>query len=91
MAGAGAEDPLVAHLGELTVTYTVRELLERIEERLVRMETRAEDVATKAAVESLAQKVDQLESVRDRMIGAAFAVGALAGGGAGWIANLLSG
>lgn len=88
-------------LGDVTVSYTVRELLSRIEERLVRMETRAEDVATRASVEALsqkvdtrvdalAQKVDSLESIRDRMMGAAFAVGALAGGGAGWVANLLS-
>lgn len=88
-------------VGDVTVSYTVRELLSRIEERLVRMETRAENVATQAdvdaiaqkstaAVAALAEKVDNLESVRDRMMGAAFAIGALAGGGAGWVANLLS-
>lgn len=77
-------------IGDVTVSYTVRELLSRIEERLVRMETKNENVATVAAVDSLAEKVDKLESVRDRMIGAAFAVGALAGGGAGWLANLLA-
>ncbi len=97
-----SDDAAVGRLvNDLTVSYTVRELLSRIEERLVRMETRAEAVPTRAdvdaiaekstaAVAALAEKVDSLESVRDRMIGAAFAVGALAGGGAGWLANLLS-
>jgi ParB-like chromosome segregation protein Spo0J len=110
---ADADDAAVGRLvNDLTVSYTVRELLSRIEERLVRMETRAESVATQADVDAIAaksaaaiaaladkvdnniaavaDKVDKLESVRDRMIGAAFAVGALAGGGAGWLANLLS-
>lgn len=99
---AESDDAAVGRLvNDLTVSYTVRELLSRIEERLVRMETRAENVATQAdvdaiadkstrAVTALADKVDKLESVRDRMMGAAFAVGALAGGGAGWLANLLS-
>ncbi len=72
-------------LGEVTVSYTVRELLSRIEERQVRQEAQAA-----AEFKALSEKVDKLESVRDRMIGAAFAVGALAGGGAGWVANLLS-
>lgn len=88
-------------VNEITISYTVRELLLRIEERLVRMETRTEAVATKADLEAarvkmesrteaLSEKVDKLESVRDRMMGAAFAVGALAGAGGGWIANLLT-
>lgn len=72
-------------LGEVTVTYTVRELLSRIEERQVRQEAQAA-----AEFKAIRDKVDQLESVRDRMVGAAFAVGALAGGGAGWVANLLT-
>ena len=88
---AESDDAAVGRLvNDLTVSYTVRELLSRIEERLVRMETRAENVATQADVDAIADKVDKLESVRDRMMGAAFAIGALAGGGAGWVANLLS-
>lgn len=76
--------------GEITISYTVRELLGRIEERLIRMETRTENVATKQDLEALSEKVDQLESVRDKMMGAAIAVGALAGGGAGWLAQVLT-
>lgn len=87
-------------LNEITVSYTVRELLSRIEERLVRMETRTEKVALVSDLEAvyvkmsnetnaLAKKVDELESARDKLVGFAFAVGALSGGAAGWIANLI--
>lgn len=77
-------------IGEVTISYTVRELLMRLEERLIRMETRTEQVATKQDLKALEEKVDQLESVRDKMMGAAIAVGAIAGGGAGWLAQVLS-
>ena len=85
---------------DVAVSYTVRELLGRIEERLIRLEERtnryatAQDVedaagANRERLEALSVKIDKLESVRDKMMGAAFAVGALAGGGAGWVANLV--
>jgi chaperonin cofactor prefoldin len=88
-------------LGEVAVSYSVKELLSRIEDKVTRLDTKFENVATTAqvtalevkveqSIDTLEKKVDNLESVRDRMIGAAFAVGALAGGGAGWIANLLA-
>lgn len=88
-------------IGEVTISYTVRELLSRMEERLIRMETRAENYATEESVkelvnqnretlEVLGQRLDKLESVRDKAMGFAFAVGALSGGAAGWLANLIT-
>lgn len=92
-------------LAEATVTYGVKELLARMEERLIRIETRGEHYATredvdKAAeanrtlIDKLAAKIDDLESQRDKVVGAAFAAvaaGAAAGGGTGWLVTLLAG
>ena len=88
-------------VGDVSVSYTVRELLSRIEERLVRMETRSESVATTEQVkavevklehrlEALGQEVDALQSHRDRVLGFAIGLSLAAGGGAGWVANLLA-
>lgn len=84
-------------LDAVAVTYTVKELLARIEAELIRS-----NAENKAAIESLgrehreamselSRKVDKLESVRDKMVGFAFAVGAISGGAAGWLANLIQG
>ena len=72
-------------VGEVTVTYTVKELLARIEARQIGAEAER-----KAQIEALSAKIDDLESSRDRIIGFAFAIGAISGGAAGWLANLLT-
>jgi chaperonin cofactor prefoldin len=75
-------------VGDITISYTVRELLQRLEERLIRMETRTEQVATKTDLKVLEDKVDALESYRDKILEAAIAVSALSGGGVAYLMHL---
>jgi hypothetical protein len=77
-------------VGEVTITYSVRELLSRIEERQVRADERMGNLATRTEVEDLAAKVALHEARWNRLLGAAIAVGALAGGATGWLAQIIS-
>ena len=76
-------------VGEAMVAYSVRELLTRIEERIVRLDTRSELAATKDDMSRLAERIDRLESARDKLIGFSVAAGLVSGGLSGWIATLL--
>lgn len=67
-----------------TVQYTVKELLEGIKQKMT--EDHAE---TKAQLNVLNEKVDTLESFRDRLLGAAIIFSIIGGGAAGTIINLL--
>jgi len=78
-------------LNEVVISFTVRELLTRIEERQVRTDTKIEALASRHEVEQLAQMVSRHEARWNRMIGAALAVGALAGGASGWLTQVMVG
>lgn len=75
---------------DATVSYSVRDLLARIDERLVRIDERLDTKADRHELENLATKVDRLETVRDRMIGAAVVL-AVGGGGIGSLVTHLLG
>jgi hypothetical protein len=77
-------------VGDVTISYSVRELLSRIEERQVRTDTKIEQLASLHEVEELARMVSRHEARWNRMIGAALAVGALAGGASGWLTQVLA-
>ena len=89
MADGDAE--LGRMVSEVTINYTVRELLGRIEERQVRTDERVQQLASRADVEALSVIVQRHEHRWQRMIGAACALGAVSGGVAGWIVQALSG
>lgn len=84
------DDELGRLVGEVSIRYSVRELLARIEERQVRTDEKISQLATAAEVESLRTMVDRQEARWNRVIGAAIAVSALVGGAAGWISQLLA-
>lgn len=77
-------------VSEVAITYTVRELLARIEDRQIRAEERVALLATRQEVEDLARVVAEHEARWNRLLGAAFAIGALAGGAAGWLAQVIT-
>jgi hypothetical protein len=54
---------------EPAVVYTMRELFERIDERLVRMDEKLNEKASTADVAALGVRVDRLESTKDRAWG----------------------
>lgn len=76
-------------IGEVTISYSVRELLSRIEERQVRTDEKIGQLASSQEVERLADVVARHEARWNRVIGASIAVGALAGGAAGWITQVI--
>ena len=78
-------------VGDLSISYSVRELLSRIEERQVRTDSKIEQLASRTEVEELARLVSRHEARWNRMIGAALAVGALAGGASGLLTQVLAG
>lgn len=71
------------------VMYSVKELLQRVDERLIRIDEKLETKANQAEVVALAEKIANLEGWRQRVIGAAIALGAVAGGVAGRLVQLL--
>jgi len=80
---------------EPVVVYTLRELLERIDERVVRVDQKLNDKASTADVATLATRVDHLESARDRawgvLLGLSIGSGGIAGAVAAAVARALGG
>lgn len=72
-------------VSEVTIQYSVRELLARIEERQVR-----QDEKVGQALAQLADRVSSHDARWNRLIGAAIAVSTISGAAAGWIANLIA-
>jgi tellurite resistance protein len=78
-------------VGEVTISYSVRELLSRIEERQIRTDEKITKLATAEEVADLRRDVDRHEARWNRVLGAAVAVSVTAGGAAGWISALIGG
>lgn len=76
--------------GEHAVSYSVKELFERIELRLGHIDDKLDSKASQAEVYALYQRVDKLESVRDRMIGGAIVL-TITGGSIGSILTQIIG
>jgi len=85
---------------EPTVSYPLRDILREIREELAAINIKLDDKASRsdllelkarldAEVADLTSRVDQLESIRDRLIGVALAMGGVAGGVASVVANSL--
>ena len=85
---------------EPTVSYPLRDILREIREELSAINIKLDDKASRsdvlelkarldAEVADLTSRVDQLESIRDRLIGVALAMGGVAGGVASVVANSL--
>jgi tellurite resistance protein len=78
-------------VGEVTISYSVRELLSRIEERQIRTDEKITKLATAEEVADLRRDVDRHEARWNRVLGAAIAVAAMTGGAAGWVTALIGG
>ena len=74
---------------DVTIQYSIRELLARTDDRLIRLDEKMSQLASRAEVEKLAEQVSRHEARWNRMIGASVALGALAGGAAGWVTQVL--
>jgi hypothetical protein len=78
-------------VGEVAISYTVKELLARIEDRQIRMDVMVGQLVTQDQFTALERIVNMHEARWNRVLGAAIAVAAMTGGAAGWITTLLSG
>lgn len=82
-------------VSELAISYSIKEILSRIEENQHRLDEKVialkDTLATKAEVEALATIVNRHETRWQRIFGAAMALGALTGGATGWLVNVLQG
>lgn len=80
---------------DAVVSYSVKQLFERIDERLVRMDAKLDAKADKADLDALAVEVEVLRSswktFRDRAIGLGIGVAIPAGGMAGVLSRVLVG
>jgi len=76
---------------ETVVTYSVRELFERIDERLSAIDHKLSTKAEQSTVDSLSERVDRLEGARDRLLGIALGLGVTAGGISGAIVRAILG
>lgn len=80
---------------DLVVSYTLKDILARIEENQHRQDERLaglkDTLATKAEVAELAAIVNRHELRWQRVFGAAMGLGALTGGATGWLVNVLQG
>lgn len=76
-------------VSDVTIQYSIRELLARTDDRLIRLDEKMGRLAERAEVEKLAEQVSRHEARWNRMIGASVALGALAGGAAGWITQVI--
>lgn len=76
--------------GENAVSYSVKELFGRIEQRLGHIDDKLDSKASQAEMYALCQRVDKLESVRDRMIGGAIVL-TITGGSIGSILTQIIG
>lgn len=65
-----------------TVSYSVKELLEQINQRLEHIDDKLDDKVSYAQFVALYQRLDRLEGIKDRMVGGAIAL-TLGGGGIG--------
>src|SRR5690606_26128714 len=85
---------------EPTVSYPLRDILREIRQELAAINIKLDDKASRsdvlelkarldAEVADLTSRVDKLESIRDRLIGVALAMGGVAGGVASVVANSL--
>lgn len=75
---------------EPLVSYTLREVVERIDERLIRLDEKLDAKASHADVVELASRVDRLEGARDRLTGVAIALACLAGLAGGGVASAVA-
>lgn len=73
-------------LGDLEVRYTVRELLSRMEQRLIETNSRLDHMEA-----SFDKRFREVESFKNKMAGAALMLGLLMGGGVGYMASLFGG
>lgn len=64
------------------VSYSVKELLERIEQRLEHIDDKLDDKVSYSQFIAVSQRLDRLEGIKDRMVGGAIAL-TLGGGGIG--------
>jgi len=78
-------------VGDVVISYTVKELLARNDDKLTRLDEKLNHLATAAEVEELRRIVDKHEARWNRVLGASLAVAALGGGTAGWITSLMTG
>lgn len=78
-------------VGEVTISYSVRELLSRIEERQIRTDEKITGLASADELKRLAAIVAHHEARWNRVLGAAVAVAAMSGGAAGWVTALVTG
>lgn len=81
---------------ELTITYTLRELLERMELKLGQIMVKLDGKADRADVESVRAELDEVRAEvadiklwRAKVVGIAAGVGALVGSGAAGVLRLL--
>jgi hypothetical protein len=86
-----ADAQLGRMVGDLTISYSVRELLSRIEERQIRTDENLAKLATAAEVDKLRMQVAAHEARWNRVLGAAIAAAVCSGGAAGWLTTLLAG
>ncbi|NIR37544.1 MAG: hypothetical protein GWN73_17515 [Actinobacteria bacterium] len=68
----------------------MRELFERIDERLVRLDEKLDSKASHSDVGGLADRVDRLESTKDRAWGALLGAGLGSGAVAGTVVSVLA-
>jgi hypothetical protein len=89
---AGSDDAELGRVvGEVTISYSVRELLARIEERQIRTDERLSKLATADEVDKLRVQVAAHEARWNRVLGAAIAAAVCSGGAAGWLTTILAG
>lgn len=84
------DDELGRLVNEVSITYSVRELLARIEERQIRTDEKIATLASADEVEKLREVVSRHEARWNRVLGAALGVAAVTGGAAGWLSNMIA-
>lgn len=89
---------MVEPTGELTVTYTLRELLEGIKSDLSTISHKLDGKADRADLAELRREIDDVKRDvadiklwRAKVAGISAAIGALVGGGAGMVLRLVGG
>jgi hypothetical protein len=78
-------------VGEVAVSYSVKELLARIEERQIRQDEKMTLLASAEEVAQLRRQVERHEARWNRVLGAAIGISLVAGGVGSAIFNLVTG
>lgn len=76
-------------MSEPIVSYPLRDILREIREELEEMNTKLDDKVSRADMVELQARVDNLESIRDRLAGVALAA-VVMGGAAGGVASVIT-